>query len=253
MKTPKKQTRFALPLGGFLLALLVVSCGQSGQDGQQTADSAAAEEASEWISLFDGATLEGWHGFNKTEPVDNWIVEDSVLTCLGKTGGADIGGDIVTAREFANFELEWEWKIAPGGNSGLMYHVIEDPKYQAPYETGPEYQLIDDIGFPGTLEDWQQAGANYAMNPADESKKQLNPVGEWNHSRIVYDNGQVEHWLNGAKIVDFEEGTPAWETERTEGKWKDFPDYKITNNGRIALQDHGDRAWFRNIRIKELP
>ena len=232
--------------------IFIGSCTLDGrnQNGQEHRKEADAD--TEWIQLFDGVSLTGWHGYNKSEPVDNWIVEDGVLTCLGKTGGGDIGGDIVSEQEFANFELEWEWKIAPGGNSGLMYHVIESPKYQAPYETGPEYQLIDDIGFAGDLEDWQKAGANYAMNPADTAKKRLNPVGEWNFSRIAYRDGHVEHWLNGQKIVDFEEGTTTWNLEKSEGKWKDFPDYKLANSGRIALQDHGDRAWFRNIRIKEL-
>lgn len=254
MNTIKNTFRASLPFFVCFLATWMFSCGSSTtQDNQQAHLDSEEVEEPEWTPLFDGVSLDGWHGFNKSEPVDNWIIEDSVLTCLGKTGGGDIGGDIVTDREFGNFELEWEWKISPGGNSGLMYHVIENAKYQAPYETGPEYQLIDDIGFPGTLEDWQQAGANYAMTPADEHKKELNPVGEWNHSRILYDNGLVQHWLNGQKIVDFEEGTPAWEKERTEGKWKDFPDYKIANKGKIALQDHGDQAWFRNIRIKKLP
>ncbi|WP_353197473.1 DUF1080 domain-containing protein [Parapedobacter defluvii] len=223
-----------------ILSYLLASCASNGGKNDT------------WIPLFDGKSLAGWHGFNKAGPVDNWVVEDGVLTCLGKTGGSDVGGDIVTEREFGNFELEWEWKIAPGGNGGLMYHVVESPKYKAPYETGPEYQLIDDIGFPGKLEDWQKAGANYAMNPADTAKKQLNPVGEWNSSKIVYHNGHVEHWLNGQKIVEFEEGTEAWSNEKKAGKWKDYPDYKLVDKGKIALQDHGDRAWFRNMRIREL-
>ncbi len=237
-----------------IVVATVFSCNQSSRTNEEAELASEDETINEWISLFDGHSLAGWHGFNKGDTViDNWMVEDSVLTCLGKTGGSDIGGDIVTDASFGNFELEWEWKISPGGNSGLMYHVVEDPKYKAPYETGPEYQLIDDIGFPGTLEDWQQAGANYAMNPANNAKKKLNPAGEWNTSKIVYHDGEVEHWLNGQKIVKFQEGTPDWEKERIEGKWKDFPDYKITNRGKIALQDHGDQAWFRNIRIKELP
>ncbi len=236
------------------LSLGLASCNNAGNQSTGNADSAAVTQDAqgEWISLFDGQSVNGWHGFNKTEPVSNWIVEDGVLTCLGKTGGADVGGDIVSDQEFGNFELEWEWKISPGGNSGLMYHVVEDPKYKGPYETGPEYQLIDDIGFKAKLEDWQKAGANYAMNTADTTQKELKPVGEWNSSKIVYNNGHVEHWLNGKKIVEFQEGTPEWNNEKSEGKWKDYPDYKIVNSGKIALQDHGDRAWFRNIRIKKI-
>ncbi|WP_188504032.1 3-keto-disaccharide hydrolase [Parapedobacter pyrenivorans] len=235
-----------------LMGVFMIACGSGNRTADQHVNDVGAESTGEWISLFDGTSLNGWHGFNKPGTVDNWVVEQGVLTCLGKTGGGDIGGDIVTDEEFGNFELEWEWKISEQGNSGLMYHVVEDSKYNAPYETGPEYQLIDDIGFGAKLEKWQEAGANYAMNPADNSKKKLNPVGEWNTSKIVYKDGNVEHWLNGALIVAFSEGTPDWNKEKNEGKWKDYPDYKITNNGRIALQDHGDRAWFRNIRIREL-
>lgn len=229
-----------------LVGALLVSCGSANRssEGASTGDG--------WEPLFDGVSLDGWRGFNRPGPVDNWVVEDGVLTCLGKTGGADIGGDIVTEREFGNFELEWEWKISPKGNSGLMYHVVEDTKYKAPYETGPEYQLIDDAGFGSQLEKWQEAGANYAMNVADDAKKKLSPVGEWNLSRVVYRDGDVEHWLNGELIVAFSERTPEWNQEKNEGKWKDFPDYKIADKGKIALQDHGDRAWFRNMRIKEL-
>lgn len=228
----------------------MIACG--GTTEQATTHDDDRTTTNDWISLFDGDTLEGWHGYNRSEPVNNWIVEDGVLTCLGMTGGEDFGGDLVTDDVYGNFELEWEWKIAQGGNSGVMYHVVEDPKYQAPYETGPEYQMIDDVDFPGTLEDWQRTGANYAMNPADEDKKTLNPVGEWNSSRIIYQDGSVEHWLNDVLVVDFNEGTETWEQERVSGKWRDFPDYKVTNEGKIALQDHGDRAWFKNIRIRKL-
>lgn len=214
---------------------------------------AAADTTSkgEWESLFDGKTLKGWHGYNKGEaPVTNWTIIDGALVCLG-AAVHDTGGDIITDKEYDNFELEWEWKVDSGSNSGVMYHVIEDKKYKAPYQTGPEYQIIDDVNFPGKLEDWQQAGADYAMHVAGADKK-LKPVGEWNQSRIIFNNGRVEHWLNGEKIVDFEAWTDDWNTKRTTGKWKDYPDYGKAKTGRIALQDHGNKAYFKNIRIKQL-
>lgn len=203
-----------------------------------------------WVSLFDGKTLSGWHGFNKTTEIKNWTIEDGALVCLGAAEG-DTGGDIVTDREFENFELEWDWKITKGGNSGVMYHVIESSKYKAPYETGPEYQVIDDIGFPGKLEEWQKAGADYAMNIAND-KKNLKPVGEWNNSKILFDKGHVEHWLNGEKIVEFQAWSESWKKEKSEGKWKDYPDYGVAKKGRIALQDHGNKVYFKNIRIREI-
>lgn len=239
--------------GAIACASLSCASGDRQNNASDTSDASdtVATESS-WVSLFNGSSLDGWHGFNKTTPVGNWIVEDGVLTCLGKASDPATRADLVTDQEFESFELEWEWKIAPGGNGGVMYHVVESDKYKAPSETGPEYQLIDDLGYPAKLEDWQKTGANYAMNLADTTKKELKPVGEWNTSKIVYDHGHVEHWLNGQKIVDFQERTDEWNQNKNTGKWKDYPDYKLVDKGRIALQDHGDRTWFRNIRIREL-
>ncbi len=206
-----------------------------------------------WESLFDGETLQGWHGYNKgNQPVTNWIVEDGALVCLGVEPG-EPNGSLVTDGEYDNFILDWEWKIDEGSNSGVFYHVIEDTaKYKrGPQQTGPEYQIIDDENFPGTLEDWQQTGADYAMYPANEKKK-LNRLGEWNTSRIIYDNGKVEHYLNGEKIVEFDANSKNWQERRNSGKWKNFPDYAVVKKGAIALQDHNSKAYFRNIKVKRL-
>lgn len=232
--------------------LYVSSCTSSKDKTEEATDSTTLTESndSEWINLFDGKSLAGWHGFNKTVEVSNWIIQDSALVCLGASK-SDYGGDLVSDTEFDNFELTWDWKVDKGSNSGVMYHVIEDPKYKAPYETGPEYQIIDDIGYPGKLEGWQQAGADYAMTPSND-KKQLKPVGEWNNSRLIYNAGHVEHWLNGEKIVEFQAGTEEWKKAKTEGKWKEFPDYGISSKGHIVLQDHGNKAYFKNIKIKSL-
>jgi hypothetical protein len=202
------------------------------------------------ISLFDGKSFSGWHGFNKTGEIKNWAIEDGAMVCLGAAKDA-AGGDIVSDKQFENFELSWEWKMSKGGNSGLMYHVIESAKYKAPYETAPEYQMIDDIGFPAKLEEWQKTGADYAMHNANEKKKVM-PLGEWNTSKIIFNKGHVEHWLNGEKIVEFEAWSDDWNKKRTEGKWKDFPDYGSAKKGGIALQDHGNKAWFKNITVREL-
>ena len=207
-------------------------------------------ENGNWESMFDGNTLSGWHAFNKPGEIKNWTIEDGALVCLGASEG-DTGGDIVSDKEYENFVFSWDWKIEQGGNSGVMYHVIEDPKYKGPYETGPEYQMIDDEGYPGKLEEWQKTGADYAMNLANDQKK-VKPVGDWNSSKIVYNKGHVEHWLNGKKILEFQAGDDKWLKEKQAGKWKDYPDYGTATKGRIALQDHGKKAYFRNMKIKEL-
>ena len=247
----KQLTRFAAL--AFIVPMMI-SCGSASNSDVAQDDSTLykmVNEDTQWVSLFDGQTLNGWHGYNKSDSaVTNWIIEDSALVCLGAAEW-DTGGDLVSDKEYGNFELEWDWKIEKGGNSGLMYHVVEDPKYKGPYETGPEYQMIDDAGWPGKLEDWQKTGADYAMNVANDKKK-VNPIGEWNNSRIVFNEGHVEHWLNGEKIVEFEAWTDEWNKEKTTGKWKDFLDYGSAKSGKIALQDHGNKAYFKNIRIKEL-
>jgi hypothetical protein len=118
------------------------------------------------------------------------------------------------------------------------------------FETGPEYQLIDDAGWPEPLEEWQKTGANYAMHNAEQ--KTLHPVGQWNTSRILVKNGHVEHWLNGKKVVEYQLWTDEWREKVKTGKWKDYPGYGSARQGHIALQDHGSPVWFRNIMIREL-
>jgi hypothetical protein len=168
-------------------------------------------------------------------------------------GGSDASGYIVTDEIYENFELVWDWKIAEGGNSGVLYHVVEHPKFNVPYITGPEYQLIDEENFPEPLEEWQKTAADYAMYVPDPSKKKLKPAGEWNTSKIVFDNGHVEYWLNGEKVLEFEAWTDEWFERKNSGKWKDAPEYGLAHKGVICLQDHGSAAWFRNLKIKELP
>jgi hypothetical protein len=212
-----------------------------------------AEQAAGWQLLFNGTGTSGWHGYNK-QAIDSWTIENCALKTVGTEGnyGSDKRPDLVTDRDFTNFELTLDWKATRGGNSGVMYGVVEDSKYDAPWKTGPEYQLIDDVGFPQKLEPWQKAGANYGMHLPDDAKKTLKPVGQWNTTRIVVNGAHVEHWLNGKKILEFERWTPAWNALRDAGKWKEAPDYGKAKTGRIALQDHGSVFWFRNIKIRSI-
>ena len=226
--------------------LLLAGCAEKKSE-HNTLSRTEKEEG--WQLLFDGETTDGWHGYLKKSVGEGWKAEDGLLVCLGK--GGDIGGDILTNESFDNFILSLEWNIAKGGNSGIFYHVIEDEKYSAPYATGPEYQLIDDIGFESPLEEWQKTGADYAMYTANDTKK-LNPAGEWNTSKIVFDHGHVEHWLNGNKIIEFTAWSDDWKKLKAESKWKAYPDYGTAKTGPVGLQDHGHAITFRNIKIKPL-
>jgi hypothetical protein len=197
-----------------------------------------------WVSLFDGKTLNGWHEYNKKGPVTDWAVENGALVSKAHEY-------IITDKKYANFDLKWQWKVDKASNSGVIYHVQEDAKHHAPYETGPEYQIIDDEGFPEHIEDWQKTGADYAMHVPNDQKK-LMPVGQWNTSELIFNNGHVEHWLNGKKIVEFTAWDDDWNKKRMAGKWKDYPDYGKAKTGVIALQCEAGKVYYKNMMIKEL-
>ncbi len=213
-----------------------------------------AEKAAGWTLLFDGASKAGWHAYNGGSD-EFWTIEDCALKTVGTKGnyGADTRVDLVTNSAYTNFELSLDWKASKGGNSGVIYGIVEDPRYPTAWMTGPEYQLLDDAGFPRKVAPDQTTGANYAMQAPDESRKVLKPVGEWNTTKIVVRGPHVEHWLNGAKILEFERWSPEWTRQRDSGKWKDAPDYGKAKTGRIAIQDHGSVFWFRNVKIRPLP
>ena len=220
---------------------LISSCQTTTTDGTESSDG--------WEVLIK-EDLSNWKGYNQDETA-GWKVEDGILFASGT--GSDESGYIITRKQYDNFELHWEWKIAEEGNSGVLYHVMEAKHFETPYVTGPEYQLLDDVGFPPPLEEWQLTGADYAMYVADKEKKKLKPVGKWNSSKIIFDNGHVEHWLNGEKIVEFEAWTEEWFALKNSGKWENAPEYGLSSTGHLCLQDHGSKVWFKNMKIKELP
>jgi len=197
-----------------------------------------------WEPLFDGKSTAGWRGWRQQAMPDGWTVVDGALTRGGKSG------DIVSLREFADFELEVEWKIAPKANSGLFYRVVEHPDDPDMWMVAPEYQIIDDAGYPAPLKPTQKTAANYDLQPpgVDATK----PAGEWNTTRIVADGAHVEHWLNGQRIVAYELWTADWRRLVAASKFKDHPRYARAKSGRIGIQDHGDWIAFRTIRIRTL-
>jgi hypothetical protein len=229
-----------------LLAFLVAMT-SSGKKEQKMNTLTKKEVAKGWKLLFNGNNLTNWKHFNGGEPT-GWKVENGIMKNSGV--GSDSGGDIITNDQFKNFELYLEWKVAPKSNSGVFYHVQESVS-GAIYESGPEYQLIDDKGWPEKLEDWQLSGACYGMYPPKDAK--VKPIDKWNSTRIIVNGIHVEHWLNGVKVVEYELWSNDWKTRKAAGKWKNVPTYGITETGHIGLQDHGGLTMFRNIKIKLLP
>lgn len=203
------------------------------------------ENKEDWILLFDGSTMNGWRSFKNRES-DGWDVKNGELYC--KEDGVKKRADLITNNKYENYELLIDWKIAPKKNSGIIYMVTEENS--ASFESGPEYQLIDDIGYPAKLSDKQLSGANYDMHAP--TAKVAKPAGEFNQTKIVINKGHVEHWLNGTKVVDYQLWTPEWEQLKANSKWKDVKPYGMSKTGHIALQDHGGGVAFKNIKLKPL-
>ncbi len=204
---------------------------------------ARAATPAQWRSLFDGRTLAGWRGFRMDTAPAGWQVVDGAIT---RVGG---GGDLVTEDQFANFELELEWNVAPGGNSGIFFRVTEQS--DRTYLSGPEMQVLDDAAHPDGRSRLTAAGANFGLHPAPAGV--VKPAGEWNAVRLVVNGPHVEHWLNGVKVVDYELWTPEWEAKVAGTKFSQWPEYGRARRGHIALQDHGDPVAYRSIRIRVLP
>jgi len=202
-----------------------------------------AERQAGWKLLFDGKTPAGWHGWKKSEFPAGWEVIDG---CLVRTGR---GGDIVTDEEFENFELALEWRISPGGNSGIFFRADESLRWA--WETAPEMQVLDNAEHADGRSPLTSAGSNYALHAP--TRDVTRPVGLFNEVRILVNGAHVEHWLNGEKIVEYELGSPQWQELVAASKFKDMPKYGRTAKGRIVLQDHGDKVWYRNIKIRQLP
>jgi hypothetical protein len=202
------------------------------------------EKAAGWKLLFDGKTTQGWRTFKKQSfPEKGWVVEDDWLHCLGKGGG-----DIITDAEFDDFELQWEWKLAPAGNSGVKYFVLESRKNAL----GHEYQMLDDERAPGVRKgDGKQLTASFygVLAPAHA---QVKPPGEINSSRILIKGNHVEHWLNGQKVLEYECGSEAVKAGVAASKFNDTAGFGNKVKGHLLLQDHGSEVWFRNVRIREL-
>jgi hypothetical protein len=213
--------------------------------GPGTVYSASASDSQGWVALFDGKTTQGWRSFKKPGfPAQGWTVEEGWFHCLGKGGG-----DIISAREFDNFELQWEWKQAPGGNSGLKYFITETRASAI----GHEYQLIDEEREPDA-----KAGEGKRVTAAfyDVLKPTVppptKPPGEINVSKIVVNGNHVEHWLNGAKVLEYECGSQALKDAVVQSKFKNVSGFGDKIKGHILLQDHHSEVWFRNLKIHEL-
>lgn len=215
------------------------------------ATAAAQSAPGEWQVLFDGETLQGWRSYGQERPGAEWIVEDGAIVLDVDDSTTEMtAGDLMTEEQFENFELELEWKISPGGNSGVFFGVREIEGHDVAYLTGVEMQVLDDDVHPDGARPETSAGSCYALYPPPDDV--LRPVGEYNAARIVVQDGVVEHWLNGIRIVEYDMNSQDWADRVAASKFADWEHFGRYRKGHIALQDHTDRVWYRNIRIRPL-
>jgi len=203
-----------------------------------------------FVKIFDGKTTKGWHTYGKTTAGSKWKVENGALHFDPK-GAQDGGGDLVTDNEYSNFHLKIDWKVAPKANSGIIYYVKEDPaKYHQTYSTGLEMQVLDDEGHPDGKNPKHRSADLYDL--IKSSSEPVKPVGEWNTAEIISKDGKLEHYLNGVKVVSTTLWDDNWKSLVAGSKFANWPDWGTFKSGKIALQDHGDEVWYRNILIKKL-
>jgi hypothetical protein len=248
---------------GILLLIMmtvIISCGSSKPKDAATALFAEVskndtpntltdkESKKGWQLLFDGKTTEGWRGFNMKVFPDCWAIEDGSLTMNSQ--GSQEDQDIITLKKYRDFAFYVEYKLTKAANSGIIYQIEEDTIYKFPYETGPEFQVIDHESWPDPLEEWQINGANYAMYPP--MAKPYKPLGDWNQLFLVVKGNSVTQILNGVVVVKYEKNSEEWNKLRNSGKWLAFPDWGKFDEGYISLQNHGTKVWYRSVKIKEI-
>jgi hypothetical protein len=237
------------------IAAVLVASGVARQS-KPLANTLSEQERKEgWKLLFDGKTTAGWRGAYKTTfPDHGWEVRDGMLIVQASSGGeAANGGDIVTVDEYSNFDLKVDFRLTEGANSGIKYFVTEQQPRTPGSAIGLEYQLLDDVRHPDAklgINGNRTLASLYDLMPA--TNKKPNPIGEWNHARIVVRGRHVEHWLNGVKVLEYERGGKEFLAHKAESKFKDRKDFGEAPRGHILLQDHGNQVFFRNIKIRVL-
>ncbi len=241
-----------------LLIIVAITLGCSSQKSVSKTESATSlnslskkEKRQGWKLLFNGKSAEGWHSYGRTSPGPSWKVADGTLYYDTTDEKKLHDRDLVTNKEYKNFDLRFEWKIAPKGNSGLLFDVNEDTsKYKQTYYTGPEMQIIDNNGHSDAKNPRHRAGDLYDLIPVN--KESVRPLGEFNQAQITLNDGKLDLFLNGINVVSTTMWDENWDKLVAGSKFRSMPGFAKTRKGKIALQSHGSMVWFRNLKIKEL-
>ena len=228
----------------FVFLVVAVSwCSLASAQSSDKAGEAAEKVMVKQEVIFDGSSLDNFRGYKKDEIGAGWKIDDGALMFDGSGGG-----DIMTKKMYENFELTFHWKVDSGSNSGIMYRVTTGDN--APYLSGPEFQILDDSKHRDGKNELTSVGSLYALYVPEG--KTVKPVGEWNTGKIIQKGNSVEHWLNGKKVVSAEIGSDDWKERVANSKFKDWKKFGVSPKGHICFQDHGDKVWYRDIKIKTL-
>jgi hypothetical protein len=227
------------------VALLLAACTPMGNNTPASSSTTStAQSGSGWRPLFDGTSTDAFRGYKEATLPAGWTIVDGTLTKNGSVG------DLLTKEQFGNFELAFDWKLAPGGNAGVFYRGTEE--YDHIYWSAPEYQLLDDARHPDGKSRLTSAGADYAVYPSPAGV--VKPADEWNSSLIVAKGDTVQHWLNGQKLLEYVIGSPDWLAKVKASKFAAYPNYGLAKRGYIGIQgDHDGTLSIRNVRIRVLP
>lgn len=237
-----------------VVLIISISCKEKAKENiaeAQPMENQKSETAQEWMTLFDGSSLDKWRGYLMKEMPAEWSIKDGAMAFTPSKEG---GKNIITKDTFTSFILSLEWKISEGGNSGIFWGVYEDPKFPEAYQTGPEIQVLDDEKHPDSFvgEGTHKAGALYDMLAPRE--KAVKPAGEWNVCviEVNHNTGQGKVTMNGVDIVYFPVNGEAWDDMVGQSKFATWEGFGKYPTGHIGLQDHGDKVWYRNIKIMKL-
>ena len=238
-----------------ILALSLILCGAITGSAQKINELSKAEKKAGWKLLFDGKTFAGWRGFHQDKVPTGWIIEDNCISRIQAKGElGEAGGDLITVDQFENFEFSMEWKISKGGNSGIKYLVSETLPPKGKSAVSFEMQVLDDENHPDAkmgINGNRKASALYDIMPPNDKKK-LKPVGEFNQIRLVVKGNHIEHWLNGAKVLEYERESEALKELIAKSKFNKNPEFGTFAKGHILLQEHGDKVWYRNVKVRAL-
>jgi hypothetical protein len=248
------------PILVFILVVSIISCNNNSSEQKENKSEMTTtspnmltddERKDGWQLLFNGASTKGWHNYGGAPVGYAWSISDTSLYFDGSLKRDTLSQDITSDEEFGNFHLKLEWKIDTNGNSGIMFYVNDDTsKYSRPYHTGPEMQVLDNNGHPDAKIPKHRAGDLYDLISC--SKETVKPALQWNQVEIKSVNGKLDFWLNGENVVSTQLWDDNWKKMVANSKFKQWPDFGTFKKGKICLQDHGNKVWFRNIKIKKL-